>query len=42
MRCVGVTTSYPAHELGGAELVVTGLTALTLDALEQLCAARER
>jgi beta-phosphoglucomutase len=36
LRCVGVTTSYPAGELGGAELVVDGLKALTLPALERL------
>jgi len=36
LRCVGVTTSYPAAELTGAELVVGGLTALTLSMLEQL------
>ena len=36
LRCVGVTTSYPAAELTGAELVVGGLTALTLPMLEQL------
>jgi beta-phosphoglucomutase len=38
LRCVGVTNSYPADELPGAELVVSGLQALTLDALERLCA----
>ena len=38
LRCVGVTNSYPAAELDGAELVVDGLSALTLSALEQLCA----
>ena len=38
LRCVGVTNSYPAAELDGAELVVDGLGALTLSALEQLCA----
>jgi beta-phosphoglucomutase len=37
LRCVGVTTSYPAHELPGAELVVGGLAELTIDALERLC-----
>ena len=36
LRCVGVTTSYQAAELTGAELVVGGLTALTLSMLEQL------
>jgi beta-phosphoglucomutase len=38
LRCVGVTNIYPAAELGGAEVVVDGLGALTLSALEQLCA----
>ena len=37
LRLVGVTTSYPAHELTGAELVVDGLEALTLPALDRLC-----
>lgn len=37
LRCVGVTNSYPAHELPGAELVVDGLKALTLDDLDRLC-----
>jgi beta-phosphoglucomutase len=38
LRLVGVTNSYPAHELTGAELVVDGLRALTLPALDRLCA----
>jgi beta-phosphoglucomutase len=37
LRLVGVTNSYPAHELTGAELVVDSLQALTLPALEKLC-----
>lgn len=37
LRCVGVTNSYPAHELPGAELITGGLADLTLDALDQLC-----
>jgi beta-phosphoglucomutase len=37
LRCVGVTTSYPAERLAGAELIVDGLKSLTVDALEQLC-----
>jgi beta-phosphoglucomutase len=37
LRCVGVTTSYPAHELVGAELVVPGLSDLTLAQLDHLC-----
>ena len=40
LRCVGVTNSYPADELTGAELVVAGLQALTLDALDRLCGPR--
>lgn len=38
LRCVGVTNSYPADELQGAELVVNGLRELTLPALDRLCA----
>ena len=38
LRCVGVTNSYPASELPQAELVVSGLGALTLAALDRLCA----
>ena len=38
-RLVGVTNSYPADELAGAELVVNGLHALTLPALDELCAS---
>lgn len=38
LRCVGVTNSYPAHELPGAELIAGSLADLTLDALDQLCA----
>ena len=37
LRCVGVTNSYPSHELGEAELVVSGLDTLTLDQLDRLC-----
>ena len=36
LRCVGVTTSYTAVELTGAELVVEGLHALTLPMLDAL------
>ena len=36
LRCVGVTTSYPAAELTGAELVVAGLRSLTIPMLEHL------
>jgi beta-phosphoglucomutase len=42
LRCVGVTNSYPAGELAGAELVVGGLKDLTLDALERLCSSPRR
>jgi hypothetical protein len=34
---VGVTTSYAADQLMGAELIVGGLEALTIPALERLC-----
>ena len=37
LRCVGVTSSYAADQLTGAELVVDGLQALTIPALERLC-----
>jgi len=37
LRCVGVTTSYAANQLSGAELIVDGLHALTVPALERLC-----
>jgi len=39
LRLVGVTNSYLAHELTGAELVVESLTSLTLPALDRLCAS---
>jgi beta-phosphoglucomutase len=38
LRCVGVTNSYAADELAGAELTVSGLNTLTIAALEELCA----
>ena len=39
LRCVAVTNTYSAAELrADAELVVAGLEALTLDALDALCA----
>jgi beta-phosphoglucomutase len=39
LRCVAVTNTYSAAELrSDAELVVDGLHALTLDALDRLCA----
>lgn len=38
LRCVAVTNTYSAAELrADAELVVAGLHALTLDALDELC-----
>lgn len=40
LRLVGVTNSYPAHELAGAELVVESLQSLTLPALDELCTKR--
>ena len=39
LRLVAVTSSYPAEELTSAELVVNGLGALTLPALDKLCAS---
>lgn len=39
LRCVAVTNTYSADELrADAELVVSGLNTLTLDALDDLCA----
>ena len=40
LRCVGVTNSYSASELPGAELVVDGLKDLTIARLEQLVATQ--
>jgi beta-phosphoglucomutase len=37
LRCVGVTSSYPAPELPGAEVTVGSLAELTLDLLDDLC-----
>ena len=37
LRCVGVTSSYPAHELQGAEMTVGGLADLDLAMLDDLC-----
>jgi HAD superfamily hydrolase (TIGR01509 family) len=42
LRCVGVASSYPAEELTGAELVVSGLDTLTLEALDELVQRDER
>jgi beta-phosphoglucomutase len=36
MTCIAVTTSYGAHELPGAVLVVPGLDAITLELIEGL------
>jgi beta-phosphoglucomutase len=40
LRCVGVTNSYPADQLHGAELIVSGLNALTLEDLDRLVEER--
>ncbi len=41
LRCVGVTTSYPAGELGtAAELIAEGLHRLTVGSLDDLVAGR--
>ena len=40
LRCVGVTSSYPAHELPGAELVVGSLADLDIAKLDALCLTR--
>ena len=37
LRCVGVTSSYGGDELQAAELIVSGLDALTLESLDRLC-----
>ena len=39
LRCVGVTNSYPASDLPGAELIVEGLNTLTVHMLEKLVEA---
>ena len=41
LRCVGVTSSYPAHELPGAELTAGSLADLTLEMLDTLCASAD-
>jgi beta-phosphoglucomutase len=41
LRCVGVTNSYPATELPGAELVTAGLHELTIAMLDRLCSDRQ-
>jgi len=41
LRCVGVTTSYPAAELEAAELVVDGLESLTIEMLDRLVTNHE-
>jgi beta-phosphoglucomutase len=40
LRCVGVTNSYPADQLEGAELIVSGLNTLTLEDLDRLVEER--
>lgn len=40
MRCVGITTSYPAERLNGADLVVSGLDRLAIEQVERLCEER--
>ena len=42
LRCVGVTTSYPAAQLADAELIAGSLKDLTIEALDALCAAEPR
>jgi beta-phosphoglucomutase len=42
LRCVGVTTSYPAAQLAEAELIAGSLNDLTIEALDTLCAAEPR
>jgi beta-phosphoglucomutase-like phosphatase (HAD superfamily) len=37
LRLVGVTSSYKADELKDAELITSGLAALTIEALDRLC-----
>ena len=37
LRLVGVTNSYGAEALPGAELVVAGLHALTVTMLDEVC-----
>jgi beta-phosphoglucomutase len=39
LRCVGVTNSYPADQMGQAELIVSGLDTLTIEQLDQLCSS---
>ena len=41
LRCVGVTNSYPAHELPGAELIAPGLDGLTIPMLDRLCSGTQ-
>jgi beta-phosphoglucomutase len=41
LRCVGVTSSYPAEELAGAELTVAALGDLRLETLDVLCATAQ-
>jgi beta-phosphoglucomutase family hydrolase len=41
MKCIAVTTTNPAHELSGADVVVERLDSLPLDAFERLLAEVE-
>ena len=41
LRCVAVSTSYARDELAAAELIVEGLSQLTVSMLDQLCVARQ-
>jgi beta-phosphoglucomutase len=40
LACVAVTTSYAAHELGEADLIVRNLDEVSVEGLERLVAAR--
>ncbi len=42
MKCVGVTTSFPAEKLSGADHIVDSLTELDLDMLADLISADKR
>lgn len=39
LRTVAVATSYPATELGEADLVLPGISAVTLEMLDRLCSS---
>lgn len=40
MRCLAVTNSYPRHKLAAADIVVDGLSGLTITDVERLFSAR--